>query len=208
MPITDLFTYKDTVTKIQKRLPELFYIAELECSRAGKVGMEVGSTREKIIIALLIYRFGKENIRSDISITEPEIDVIAFNYPISIKSITGNKLLGVKLIWTVDPEQAYRFSQIYSPHCDILLVQVNWNNIGGLFYFTRAAQIETLNSIGRERYIKLPKVGTNPRGVEISAYALYILVNHPTTFKIPINWIREKIDYDPYDRWIDLWSKE
>lgn len=89
MVITDLFTCQETITKIQKRLPELFYIAELDCSRAGKVGMEVGSVREKIIIALLINKFGKVNIKSDISITEPEIDVIAFNCPISIKSITG-----------------------------------------------------------------------------------------------------------------------
>jgi hypothetical protein len=29
--------------KIQKKLPQLFHIAELESSRAGKIGMEVGS---------------------------------------------------------------------------------------------------------------------------------------------------------------------
>lgn len=36
------------IEKIQERLPELFYVAELESSRAGKIGMEVGSLRERI----------------------------------------------------------------------------------------------------------------------------------------------------------------
>lgn len=118
------------------------------------------------------------------------------------------KLLGIKLIWTVDHDQAIQFCQNYSPKCDILFVQVNWNSIGGFFYFSKSAQIEILNNIGRDRYFKLPKVGTNPGGVEISADALNMLVNHPTTKKITIKWVRGNIDYDPYDHWIDLWSKD
>jgi hypothetical protein len=42
MNISELFTDQSLVAKIQKRLPVLFYLAELESSRAGKVGMEVG----------------------------------------------------------------------------------------------------------------------------------------------------------------------
>ena len=52
--------------------------------------MEVGSVREKIIIALLIYKFGEENTKTDISITESEVDVALFNNPISIKTISGS----------------------------------------------------------------------------------------------------------------------
>ena len=51
--ITEIFKDKKLVNKIKARLPRLFYLAELECSRGGKIGMEVGSLREKIIIALL-----------------------------------------------------------------------------------------------------------------------------------------------------------
>jgi len=51
--------------------------------------MEVGSLRERIIVALLIYKFGEENVKTDIPITEPEVDVKLFNQPISIKTITG-----------------------------------------------------------------------------------------------------------------------
>lgn len=208
MDITDLFTDQELVTKIQGRLPELFYLAELESSRAGKVGMEVGSARERILIALLIYKFGNANIETNLPITESEVDVKVFDNPISIKTMTGKRLGGVKLIWTVDAEQAYRFSQNYLPSCDMLLAQVNWDEWGWFFFFPNPAQLEVLQNIGRQRYIKLPKAGTNPRGVEISPEALNILADHPKSLKIPIKWYRKKVDYNPYERWLDLWQKD
>lgn len=208
MKITDLFTDERIITRIQDRLPKLFYLAELESSRAGRVGMEVGSARERIVIALLIYKFGKDSVKTDIPITEPEVDVILFGEPISIKTITAQKLGGVKLIWTVDAKQAYSFSQSYSPRCDILLVQVNWDNWGWFYFFPKSAQMEIFTQIGREAYIKLPKVGTNPRGVEISSVALNLLSRHSDCLKIPINWRRMKIDFNPYERWVELWQKD
>ncbi len=75
--------------RIRNKLPHLFSIAELESSRAGKIGMEVGSTREKILIALLIYKFGERNVETHIPITEPEIDVRLFGHPLSIKDNNG-----------------------------------------------------------------------------------------------------------------------
>jgi hypothetical protein len=123
MDITSLFTDQEIITRIQAKLPELFYLAEIESSRAGKVGMEVGSARERILIALLIYKFGKENVETNIAITEPEVDVRVFGNPISIKTMTGKSLRSVKLIWTVDAEQALRFSQEYVPSCDTILAQ-------------------------------------------------------------------------------------
>ena len=57
--LIEIFTDRNLVEKIKKRLPYLFQLAELESSRAGKTGMEVGSVRERIIVALLIYKFGE-----------------------------------------------------------------------------------------------------------------------------------------------------
>lgn len=208
MSITELFTDEKLVARIQERLPALFHLAELESSRAGKVGMEVGSTRERIVVALLIYRFGEDNVETNIPITQPEVDVKVFGEPISIKTITGRKLGGVKLIWTVDAEQAFSFSRSYFPQCDILMIQVNWGNYGWFYLFPKSAQTEIFQRVGREGYIKLPRVGTNPRGVEISAEALNFLAGHPQTMKIPINWRRGKIDYNPYERWLELWRKD
>ena len=107
--IREIFSDKEIVVKIQNKLPKLFHLAELESSRAGKIGMEVGSLREKIIVALLIYKFGEENIRSEIPITESEIDVEVHGNPISIKTITCKTPAGVKLIWTVDAKKALEF---------------------------------------------------------------------------------------------------
>jgi len=107
MKIAELFDDEKIVVRIQERLPLLFHLAELESSRGGKVGMEVGSIREKIIIALLIYKFGENNVEINIPTTQANVDVQVFNEPISIKTITGKRLHGVKLIWTVDQKKGF-----------------------------------------------------------------------------------------------------
>jgi|SRR3972149_3443940 len=84
-----IFEDAKLVEKIKTRLPYLFQLAELESSRAGKIGMEVGSAREKIIIALLIYKFGEANVETEIPITEHEVDVKLFEEPVSVKTIIG-----------------------------------------------------------------------------------------------------------------------
>ena len=80
--IDDLFTDDCVIRKIQKKLPKLFQLAELENSRAGKVGMEVGSVREKIIISLLFWKYGEKNVETEIPIAESEVDVKLNNNPI------------------------------------------------------------------------------------------------------------------------------
>ncbi|HON86195.1 MAG TPA: ThaI family type II restriction endonuclease [Syntrophorhabdaceae bacterium] len=203
-----LFDDNELIDKIKTRLPYLFQLAELESSRAGKTGMEVGSVREKIIVALLIYKFGETNVETEIPITEPEVDVKLFNEPISIKTITGKSFSGVKLIWTVDAQKAKAFSENYYPHCDILLVQINWNDVGGLYYIPMELQTRVFEKMGRENYIKLPKAGTNPRGVEFAKEALLTLVENEESKRIIINWQRKKIDFNPYRRWVDLWGED
>lgn len=169
--------------------------------------MEVGSVRERIIVALLIYKFGEENVETKIPITEPEVDAMLFGEPISIKTITGKSFGGVKLIWTVDSEKANQFRESYYPRCDILLVQINWNDIGGFYYIPLGAQKRLLDKIGRQNYIRLPKPGTNPRGVEISKEALEGLVEDGESKRIMIIWRRENIEHNIFKRWIDLWRE-
>ncbi|HCI56197.1 MAG TPA: ThaI family type II restriction endonuclease [Bacteroidales bacterium] len=206
--IIDTLKEAKTVYKIQNKLPKLFYLAELESSRAGKIGMEVGIVREKIIIALLIYKFGEQAVKTDVPITAPEVDVIVNDIPISIKTITGANPIGIKLIWTVDAEKSKEFRKTYLPTCDMILIQVNWSNNGGFYYISKEIQIEILEKLGRNAYIKLPKAGTNPRGVELTKEALYQLINNRNTFSIPIVWKKETIDFKPYQRWIELWEQE
>ena len=46
------------------------------------MGWKLSSLRERIIVALLIYKFGEENVETEIPITAPEIDVRLFSNPI------------------------------------------------------------------------------------------------------------------------------
>lgn len=205
--LVKIFEDKELIEKIKKRLPYLFQIAEIESSRAGKIGMEVGSLRERMLVALLIHRFGEKNVKTDIPITKAEVDVELFSEPISIKTITGKGFNGVKLIWTVDAQKAKEFRENYHPNCDILLIKINWGAVGGFYYIPLEAQKKIFEEMGRDKYIKLPKPGTNPRGAEITEDALAKLVNSKETNFIKIDWQKIKIDYDPYKKWVDYWKE-
>jgi len=206
--LIEIFEDVRLVNRIKNKLPYLFQLAELESSRAGKIGMEVGSLRERIIISLLIYKFGEANIETEIPITEPEVDIKLFGEPVSIKTTTGKGFSGVKLIWTVDAQKVKEFRETYYPHCDIILIQINWGSVGGFYYIPVEAQRKLFDRIGRNRYIKLPKPGTNPRGVEITKEALSSLVKDNLSKVIEINWQKTKIEYNPYKRWVDYWRED
>jgi hypothetical protein len=154
--IDALFTDQTTVRKVQEKLPKLFQIAELETMRGGKVGMEVGSLREKILVALLIHKFGEKNVKTDIPITELKADVYVFDAPFSIKTLS-NSLNGLKLVWTVDAESAFKFSQEYIPSCDMIFTHILWEKQGGLYCIPKKVQLEIFEQTGRAEYIKLPK---------------------------------------------------
>ncbi|MBS3091323.1 ThaI family type II restriction endonuclease [Candidatus Pacearchaeota archaeon] len=204
--IKELFIDNTAVSEIQAKLPRLFRIAEIESSRAGKIGMEVGSLREKVIGGLLIYKFGEANVNTEIPITESETDVIVAGKNLSVKTITGNG--GVKAVWTVDAESSKNFIDNYIPKCDILLIRIWWGeNKDSLFFIPLNVQKEIFNSLGKEKYLKMPKAGTNPRGVEFSKESIQKMLQHHKTLKIKINWIKQDIPYNVYKRWIDFWKE-
>lgn len=130
---------------------------------------------------------------------------MVFGKPISIKTITSKGFGGVKLIWTVDAQKAKEFRENYYPRCDVLLVQIHWNGTGGFYYIPVEAQRRLFDIIGKQNYIKLPKPGTNPRGVEITERALSRLVEDMDSMVIEIDWQRTKIDFNPYKRWVEYW---
>ncbi|MFN3480022.1 MAG: ThaI family type II restriction endonuclease [Thermodesulfovibrionales bacterium] len=196
------------IERIQRKLPYLFQLAQIEVSRAGKTGMEVGTLREQIIIALLIYKFGEENVDTNISITKPEVDVKVFSDPVSIKTFTGKNLSGVKISWTVDAKSSKEFLMNYNPSCDILLVQINWDAEGFFTHIPEEVQIKHFKRLGRDNYIKLPKEGTNPRGIEFKKEALESLLYDDDTKKMLIKWTRQKIEYNPYKRWVEFWDED
>lgn len=163
---------------------------------------------KELSLLCLSNKFGEANVETDIPITEPEVDVKLFGEPVSIKTITGKGFSGVKLIWTVDVQKAMEFKENYYPRCDILLVRINWGNVGGFYYIPLKAQRKVFDSMSRDKYIILPKSGTNPRGVEISKEALTSLVKDESSKVIEINWQRAEIDYNPYKIWLDYWKED
>lgn len=207
-----LFDDSLIVKRIKNRLPKLFQLAELESSRNGKIGMEIGSVRERILIALLMFKYGIDIVDPDIPITAPEIDVIVADQPLSIKTVTVSKngrWSSIKLIWTVDHQKALEFKNNYEPSCDMMVAKICWGGKGKLLLFPKSAQQDVLESIGRDNYIKLPKENTNARGVEINAEALKQLELHPATRSIDINFARQKMDYrEVYTKWLDAWRDE
>ena len=203
--LTDLFTNKNTVKKIQQKLPKLFRIAEIESSRAGKIGMEVGFLRERVISGLLIHAFGEGNIDTNIPSTEPETDVMVFGKDLSIKTITGNG--GVKAVWTVDAKSSEDFIKNYRPKCDIILVQTWWGKRKDSFFLIPIdVQRDVFDSFGRNRYLRMPKAGTNPRGVEFSKDALDMMLQDKKTLKISVDWLKGNVKYDVLKRWVDMWN--
>jgi hypothetical protein len=96
--IKELFDDVELVAKIQRKLPHFIELTRVGKTRGGGMAMDVGSDREPIITSLLMYKFGKNNVVTDIPATEKETDVILFGKPISIKTATTKYISGIKLI--------------------------------------------------------------------------------------------------------------
>lgn len=197
--------------KLRKKLPYIFKIIDLEFSRGGHVGMEVGVFRERVIVSFFMHVFGEDKVILDTA-NKAEVDlrIVGHDNPISIKTKTGGGLSGIKLKWTVDWKKAEEFYASYFPTSDMIFVQINWNRHGLFAYIPLNIQKQVFTELGKESYLKLPRKGTNPRGVEISTLALKECLKR-TEYKLDIHWkVDESIlsKYNPYKRWIELWEEE
>lgn len=204
--IDSLFSDEKLVAKIQRRLPNLFQISDLACTRNGKIGQEVGATREKILIALLIYHFG-DKVLNTVDPTKYDVDVRVENVPISIKTITVKtvNVSGIKIVWTADNQKAAYFHDTFYPTTDLLLAVIRWGHDGGLYYIRHEQQEDIFKSMGRDNYLRMLRAGTNNRGVEYSSAAIGQLIRTAYA-QIPITWKREDLKYNPFEQWIEYWK--
>lgn len=194
--------------KIKKVLPTLFNMVELENRRGNKLGMEVGNARERVLIALFMYIYGTKSVEFPPT-TSSELDITVESHPVSIKTKLGKGLSGVKLIWTVDREKIMQFMKFFTPKSHLLYVNIIWNRDGGFFFIPPDVQQEILQDLGPEAFMKIPPLGTNPRGVEISSDAMRAMQEHKKTLSLIIHWKRDlSLLKEPalYDRWIRLWD--
>ncbi len=177
--------------------------------------MEAGTLREKVLIALLMFKYGKEKVQIDISVTEPEADALVDGHCVSIKTVTLGSPTSIptfKVSWTVDASSARHFAENYEPTCDILLATICKSCQGGLYVIPKEAQQEVLSKKGKSGYLSLPKPGTNPRGVELTREAVKNLLDHEKTQRLPIEWMinktREELREQSLLQWIELWQQE
>ena len=194
--------------RIQRVLPTLFNMVELENRRGNKLGMEVGTARERVLIALFMYVYGSGSVEFPPS-TSPELDVLINKQPLSIKTKSSQGLTGVKLVWTVDWDKIDQFLASYMPASHLLYINIIWGETGRLFLIPRHVQQAVLQALTVDIYTKVPPRGTNPRGVELSKTAMQFLQTHKDTQALPIEWKRDRsllVERVLYDRWIGLWD--
>ena len=170
--------------------------------------MEVGTARERVIIALFMYVYGDNKITFPPS-TSPELAVYVDGHPVSIKTKSSSGFSGVKLVWTVDWKAIDAFIESYQPSSDLLYINILWGKTGAFYLIPRGVQEKIVHRLSMERYVKIPPRGTNPRGVEISKEAMALLLSNHDTQTLPINWSRDKtllVERVLYRRWIELWD--
>lgn len=190
------------VSLIQNNLPILFKKAEIECMRGGKIGMEVGVLRERILISTLIKSFGKNNVEYEFTSTERSKDTQVFNDVLSIKTFMNNGYGGVKIFWASDNGSVQKCLENYTPQNNLLISNIRWGgNDGGLYLIDLKTQNEVFNTIGVKKYLKIN--GGNNRGVSFQTNVLKTLLSHKNTKKIEINWGDPKINYNVYEKWIN-----
>ena len=183
-------------------------MVELENRRGDKLGMEVGTARERVLIALFMYVYGSRSVEFPPS-TSPELDVLVNRQPLSIKTKSSRGLAGIKLVWTVDRNKIDEFLESYVPASHLLYVNIIWGETGRLFLIPMHVQQAVQQALTMENYVKVPPRGTNPRGVELSKTAMQYLQTHRETQSLPIEWKRDTSllgEQVLYDRWIRLWD--
>lgn len=189
-------------------LPALFREEQIRNTRAGRAGMEVGNARERVLIALCMFIFGKENIAIPPT-TSAEEDLSIKGKPLSIKTKTGTGHSGIKIKWTTDWDKVDYILKNYRPFCDILLTKIQWGGTEGLYWIPLSTQGKTFQKLGANKYIKTPRRNTNPRGVEFSEEAIKMMIDSPDTMKLMIDWgiPDPKLESKIYDGYIDKWEQ-
>lgn len=199
--------YKEQIIRV---LPTLFNRVDEENRRGNKLNMGVGFARERILVALFMYVYGIGSVKFPARVS-PEMDIKVNGHPVSIKTKTGSGTTGVKLVWTSDREQINKFCSSYIPASELLYVNIIWDSTGLFYLVPLSTQIEIYNELTPEGYMKLPREGTNSRGVEISYKAMKKILSHPATRSIKILWNKDTSllggkDWTPYSRWLKSWE--
>ena len=179
------FEKPDFIEAVQNRVPDLLTQAELDARKYGKIGLNAGIFRKKAIIDFLALQFNTEEIQFP---DRPDIDLIIDKLPVKIRTITGTR--GIKIKWTIDRDRVLDYAREYKPLCGILLIRkrrVNDSKLYpyGMFWIPLDTQLTIFKDLKSTKYLKLPKIDTNSRGIELSHDTIDRLLKDKNTKHIP-----------------------
>lgn len=176
-----------TSRQVQKELIYLYQQSQLECTKNGKLSMEIGSSREKDLIAIL-YRHIGPDVQYNVDIHVPE-DVKIFGENFSIKHSSAPVGQGsIKWKWTSDTKQANRFKeQLMSSstseyYKNMILVYVdNYSMKITIIGILKQVVIDGVKILLEDAFIS--RTGNNNRGVEFSNRMIKHIIKN-ATFRI------------------------
>jgi hypothetical protein len=190
------------VSIVKKNLPKLFKLAEKESMRGGKMGMEVGTLRERILVSCFIKSFGYENVTADFSVSENSKDVKVFDDVLSIKTFSNNGYGGLKVFWASDNKSVDKAINNYKPQHNLLITQIFWGKkAGGVYFIPLSVQNEYFQKYQVNNYLKKNK--GNNRGISFNKEILISMMNNQKTTKIDIDWFTDDEHVNIYERWIN-----
>ena len=154
------------------KLIKLYQASQMEHKRNGRLTADVGMSREKDIIAYMIYILG-ETVDYKID-NEKEEDVICDGRKISIKHSSVKTLsnASIKLQWTENKERQKQFIETFKFTCDLLIIYVRFKETGGeieILYCTVDILEELLDNFKetKEDVFKM-RENSNGRGIEFN----------------------------------------
>lgn len=185
---------------VQTELIYLYQKSQSECTKHNKLSMEVGTSREKDIIAVLRYHM-KQKVVYNVGVHAPE-DITICEQKFSIKHSSSKVGKGsIKWKWTSDAYQARQFKeQVMTSFTDIY-----YSNML-LVYMDVRAMIVTLIGIDKQTIISgiqnlmddafVNRAGTNNRGVEFSPRMLKYIIDR-ARFRITLANADFSCKFDP-----------
>lgn len=164
--INKLFTNNNIIS-----LLKLYQFSQAENKRYNKLTQEIGSGREKDLIAYMKHVL-KEKISYDIP-NKNEEDVIMDCANISIKHSSNKKCVqnGIKIHWTTNKESQEKLLSSFIFKCDLLIVYVRFseNEQDGeleIIYVTKELLNTEKSKSEKEIFNKLDS--SNSRGIEFT----------------------------------------
>ena len=199
--IVQLLESADCVRRIRNKLPPAFEMVQQQAS-----GPEVGVLREGVLIGMFMAFLGEDRILPNTNAVEADVDCYVNDVSLSIKTITGKNLGGIRIKWTSDQEKAREFIDSFSPECDLLIVRIVWEAEGRISYIPVEAQQKAFGNLGI-KYLDY-RQGTNTRGINLSREALTILEDDKDSVVLPVEWFKSIQPQSRYDRWVSYWQDE